>query len=391
MKTDEKKLILDCSRINLSQEKIKEIRECANAISDWQNIFRTATFHGVCPLVYRSLKKACGNKLPKNVRKQFKSLYLSNAEKNLSISAALLSILQIFKENDIVAIPFKGPVLAEQVYGDVALRMFSDLDIFIKKGDAIRSKNILMENGYNIDINLSGQKENRYLELENSFTFYHRKGGPDIDLHWELTGRYLLKPIYLNSYEHDLKSYNFIGREMTTMPDDIMLIYLCIHGTSHCWERLEWLCSFSEMAQQPHIDLSNVLMLAETMGCKRMLYLGLLLSRDLLDVKIPQKVMDKVMGDRGVMKSGITIKKIIFHPKANTTGDAEWRFSPLHIHIRDSFIDRFKYAAYLYTTPTVKEWLKFPLPSQLTPAYRVMRPLRLGTTYLKGKRNAKRT
>ncbi len=391
MNAEEKRLILACSRLDLAQEKIREIRECARAVSNWQDIIRTTMHHGLCPIVYKCLKTACIDLLPEQIKNQFINLYRSNAVKNLSLSSSLLAILNILKANNILAVPFKGPVLAEKTYGDIALRMFGDLDIFIKSTDTIKAKNLLIENGYDIDIKLPSRKENRFLDFENSFTFYHRKNGPEIDLHWELTGRYLLKPIYLAPLEGSLHSTHFMGRTIDTLPDEIMLIYLCAHGTSHCWERLEWLCNFSEMAQQKNIDLSNVATLAKNMGCRRMFYLGLLLSHNLLGAEIPEAVMKKIRMDRGVIQASSKIEHSIFITETNRSSDAEWRFSPIHINLRDTFRDRLKYAIYLYTAPTVKEWLKFPLPFSLTPVYRVIRPLRLGLTYLMGKKDAKRT
>lgn len=392
MNITEKRLILACSRINLSSTRIQEIRTCVSGVSDWQNIFHTSTSHGICPLVYRSLKTACNDLIPDVIHEQFKALCRSNAEKNLAISASLLTILEIFKSHDILAVPFKGPILAEQAYGNIDLRMFSDLDIFIKEKDAIRAKKLLAENSYIADVNLSPLEERRYLEFENSFSFYHPKGGPDIDLHWELTGRYLLKPVYLNPLDRHLKSTDFMGRKLFTLPPDLMLVYLCVHGTSHCWERLEWLCSFSEMVnRRHHLDLSDVLTLAETMGCKRMLYLGLLLCNQLLGTKIPGNVMNEILHNRGVVKACKKIKNMIFAPKTITPGDAAWRFSPLHIQLRDTFSDRVKYSAYLYTAPTVKEWMSFPLRHWLTPVYRIIRPFRLVISYFMGKRNVKRT
>jgi hypothetical protein len=288
--------------------------------------------------------------------------------------------------NNILAVPFKGPLAAEQIYGDVGLRTYCDLDIFIKKQDAIKAKALLTENGYKADIELPPEKENKYFEFENSFSFYNTGGSIPIDLHWEMTGRYLLKPIYLDQIENDLETLDFMGHEILAIPHDLMLIYLCLHGTSHCWERLEWLYGFSEMVQQQQTNLFNVLNLAAAMGCKRMLYLGLELSRELFKAKIPQKVSDEIESDPGIAKAAKKIKFMLFSRKICKSDDAEWRFSPLHISLRDSYRDRLRYFLYLYTAPTVKEWSRLPLPSCITPLYRILRPIRLGTAYLTGRK-----
>jgi len=40
-------------------------------------------------------------------------------------------ILRLFRSEGIVALPYKGPVLAAQAYGDVLLRQFDDVDIIV--------------------------------------------------------------------------------------------------------------------------------------------------------------------------------------------------------------------------------------------------------------------
>ncbi len=60
----------------------------------------------------------------------------------------LQRILDIFKSHGITAIPYKGPVLAIQAYGNLAFREFGDLDIFIQKQDFLKVKELLLDNGY---------------------------------------------------------------------------------------------------------------------------------------------------------------------------------------------------------------------------------------------------
>jgi hypothetical protein len=380
------KLILAATRIALSSDIILNIRKCASQVSDWQDVLRAATLHGIAPLLYTNLKRTCPDLITNDVMNQLKGMYVSNATKNLSVSVNLLKILNIMMVNDILAIPFKGPLLAEKVYGNVCLRQYSDLDILVKEQDVSKAQDLLIKNGYVPEFKLSGGKGKKYQQVENSISFFHPKGGPPIDLHWEMTGRYLLKPIEIEAFEGKLQYSYFLNQKVLSMPDDIMLIYLCIHGTSHCWERLEWLCCFAEMVRKRGgKDLFKIIELAGELGCKRILYLGFYLGYSLFGVALPVKVLENIAGDRGVVKYGKKLKQIIFGQKTDSIDDAKWRFAALHIQIRDTYIDRVKYAVFLYTMPTIKEWVKCPLPSWLTPLYRVIRPLRLGITFLFGK------
>jgi hypothetical protein len=61
------------------------------------------------------------------------------ARKNLRFTAELIRILNCLESHGIAAIPFKGPTLAESVYGNLALREFSDLDILVRQSDFPRA------------------------------------------------------------------------------------------------------------------------------------------------------------------------------------------------------------------------------------------------------------
>jgi hypothetical protein len=384
-------LVLACSRIALSSGVISIIRDCASQVSNWHYVLQIASLNGIVPLLYTHLKKICPDLIPNDIMNQLNGMYVTNSKKNLAGSATLLTILTAFSKNDIIAVPFKGPVIAERVYGSVSLRQFSDLDILIKKRDTLKACNLLAENGYEAEVMLYGKKGEEYLEFENSISFFCNRGRPSIDLHWEMTGRYLLNSMDMDTLEGNLEYSGFLGQKVLSISDDLTLIYLCIHGTSHCWEKLEWLCCFAEMIRRKDKrEILQIIELAGKMGCKRMLYLGFYLGYDLLDVTLPAEVLQRIVNDKRVVSYGKKAKKIIFDQKSSSLKHAEWRFSPLHIQIRDSYLDRVRYAIYLYTAPTIKEWTKFPLPSWLTPLYRIIRPLRLGITFIFGNRDSLR-
>ena len=50
---------------------------------------------------------------------------------NLYLTQEMLKLLSAFRKKGIPAIPYKGPVLAQAVYGNVGLRQFGDLDITV--------------------------------------------------------------------------------------------------------------------------------------------------------------------------------------------------------------------------------------------------------------------
>src|SRR4051794_9536559 len=109
--------LVDCAKARPWAETIRR-RVHADAI-DWANVLELAEQHGVRPLLRRTLKSSCWAVVPESAKVELERSYRSNAQKNLLLTAELLRVVDAFEQENIAVIPFKGPVLAEEVYGDL--------------------------------------------------------------------------------------------------------------------------------------------------------------------------------------------------------------------------------------------------------------------------------
>ena len=58
--------------------------------------------------------------------------------KGVELTRELARIMACLENHSVDAIPYKGPALAQAIYGDVAMRQFSDLDILIRVSESNR-------------------------------------------------------------------------------------------------------------------------------------------------------------------------------------------------------------------------------------------------------------
>jgi hypothetical protein len=72
------------------------------------------------------LHTTCWEALPEAARHELSHFYAANSAKNQFLAGELLHILELFEAERILAVPFKGPVLASVLYRDLALREFAD-------------------------------------------------------------------------------------------------------------------------------------------------------------------------------------------------------------------------------------------------------------------------
>ena len=136
-------MLLCCARTNLSPEIVEQIRGLLHSAMDWPYLLRMAGGHGLIPLLYFNLKNNFPDSIPAPISDQLHVQFLANAGRNLLLAEELLKILALFETNAIPAIPYKGPVLAASLYGDLTLRTFGDLDIIVRKPDIQRAKALL--------------------------------------------------------------------------------------------------------------------------------------------------------------------------------------------------------------------------------------------------------
>ncbi len=114
---------------------------------DWELVVRLAEHHNVMPMVYQALRDV-PDRVPAKVLADLRARFEQNARKNLRLTAELLKILDCLECHGVEAVPFKGPVLAELVYGNLALREFSDLDVLVPAHDFLRAKEAVSALGY---------------------------------------------------------------------------------------------------------------------------------------------------------------------------------------------------------------------------------------------------
>jgi hypothetical protein len=278
-------LLLCCARTNIDSETAEHIKTLLQENIDWAYLIQIAACHGVMPLLYQSLNTTYPNLVPKAILKQLRNYFHTNAVRNLLLTTELLKILNLFKEHDIPAIPFKGPVVAAIAYQNIALREFCDLDILVREQDFLDANKILTFHKY---------KAGKSIGYEQSFF----QDMVCVDLHQRLNPTHF--PSYFN-FEQLLDRVQCISVNgnliLSPSPEDMLLI-LCVHGTREYWKKIKWVCDIAEFVQS-HIEFNwnSLLQYAKNFRCQRQLLLGLCLSRDVIGTVLPEEVSQAIKKD----------------------------------------------------------------------------------------------
>lgn len=168
----ELKLLLLFLEDRLYDSKKEEIiKTCADQI-DWVAFRTLAVRHNVLLLIYEVIKARYADCVPDSLLAEMKNTFFANSARNLYFTAVLHKIINSFDNDGIQCVPLKGPVVSEQLYGDINLRSFSDLDILVPKDVAFKAFNVLISKGFTPELILNGKQFDAYMNSEDHIILF---------------------------------------------------------------------------------------------------------------------------------------------------------------------------------------------------------------------------
>jgi len=358
----------------LASERIARIANWDLSKLDWDEVLRLAEQHGVLPLAARSLIEHAHG-VPLEVERSLRSAYETNLRRNLWFSAELVRILQHFEGRQVLALPYKGPVLAQSAYGDLGLRSFSDLDFLIAPADFERAKQALAEIGYRPSADLTAPVERFFLRTGYERSFDSAAGKNLVELQWALLPHF---------YGVDVRVEDLLARAGKTVvggcevpclsPEDSVLV-LCLHAAKHLWTRLIWLADIAETLRAETIDYALVYSRARALGIARILGLSFWLVKNVLHAELPKPAEEMIAADSTVSALGSEFAERLARGAAY--GFESTEYFRLILKLRERRGDRWRYLWRLVWTPGMGEIAAMRLPEALFPLYRIVRVGRL--------------
>jgi hypothetical protein len=341
---------------------------------DWAKVLELAEHHGVTPLVYRALTAHTGF-APAEVVEQLRKRYEHTARTNLRFAAELFRILDCLEAHAIPAIPLKGPVLAETVYGDLALRDFSDLDVLVNPLDVMRAKAALQTLDYSLATSLSDAEERAYLAAGYEYTFDGPAGRNLLELQWNILPRFYAVAFDVDELFARSASAPLCGRTVRALSPEDLFLALATHAAKHAWIRLHWLRDIAGVIETHRLDWTTVIRRARELGIARITGVSLVLAQRLLHANLPEEAQTLCMEDEEILPLVESIEQEL--PVAEGYNVESTRYFRLMMRLRERRMDHARFLWRLATTPGAGEWAVIRLPEFLFPLYRVIRIFRL--------------
>ena len=369
----EKRLLVACARTRMSAAVANQIRDIAAAPLDWDFLLRAAAENSILPLLALNLPAAAPAAFSAEQFDKLKAASRAAGIRSLQFAAELVRVIEALRAEQVLVLPYKGPVIAVEAYGDLALREFDDLDLVLHQRDIPRADRVLAKLGYTPRFPaLLAQGAS----IAGEYSYSNSGRRSFVELHTERTLRHFPVAPDLGAMGRRAITVDIGGQEVLTFAPEDTLVMLCVHGSKDYWERISWIADVSEFVQRASgIDWQRVVGLATSLKAERMMHLGLLLAARVLGMPLPSQIRSQVEGDLEAASLASEIEARLLAPVIAPRLAAEG------FHYRRRLLSRgisgWCYALRLTMTPAQEDLAATKLPPGLRPLYALLRPLRL--------------
>ena len=282
----------------------------------------------------------------------------------------------------IEAIPYKGIVLSEVYYGDMALRQSGDMDLFVRRHDVARIQSAIRQLGYILRVPVPEDAAEDYIASGYECTFDSPAGRNLLELQWALEPRFYAVDFDMGGLFKRAVNVTVAGRRVKTPSAEDLLLVLSVHAAKHVWGRLIWLCNIAQILKLGNLNWDWVQAHARKFGIERILHVTLLLVNRLLATAIPAAIEKLIFADRAARAFADEIA--VAMPHGVSYEQQQISYFRLMMRLRERRADRLRFLTRLTFTPGPGEWEAVRLPKALFPLYRLVRLARLASRFARG-------
>jgi hypothetical protein len=371
-------LLLLCARAHLDEQQRQRVHDLVSRNLDWNYLLQLADRHGLQPLLHWHLTAVCPNTVPKESQQNLRVAFQRVSALNILLTHELQKLIALFAENNVTAVPYKGPALALQLFGNVALRQFSDLDLLVHPRDVLRARDLLLRDGYEPLPPLTEGQQALLLRTQCNLPFSREQKRMIVELHWKVSAPSFARPFETEDFWSRLVDGKLETTNIKLPAAEDLLLALCIHGSKHLWERVAWIADIAGLlSSKEELNWEELISRARSTGSERMLLLGLHLAERLLEVSLPDEVKSALKADAKVGFLADDVVRDLFTPGLTPSGISGYFL--FQIKARRRLRDKINYLRFTFT-PNEEDLVRFNLPSSLSFLYYLVRPVRLVVT-----------
>ena len=114
--TAEAELLVHCARLKIDQTREERISALLDRELDWVRMLALAQRNALVPLLYFHLSRIAPERVPPERLRELRERFQSNSALNVLLTGEMVSLLELFEQNQIPAVPYKGPAICVGIW-----------------------------------------------------------------------------------------------------------------------------------------------------------------------------------------------------------------------------------------------------------------------------------
>ena len=292
---------------------------------DWQQVHQLANRHRVLPRVWKHAAQV----IPADHAGPLREQAAQHAQNNLGLLARTIEVVQLLEQQGIESIVLKGPLLAQRLYGDFALRVCADVDLLVAPDRFPDAAQLLAAAGYHHHTALDAAALARHRRTQHDLAFAHPLDNTLIELHADVAQPHYGFHMPLEAWWQDRLHVQVAGQRLGMLRDEHAYLMVLLHAAKHRWHRLDLVADLAAFGTLP-LDWAAIRRSTQRTGMVRALATGQALAAHFFSD-------DGALGNRLVRR--------LAQRTVQGKDAARWAGIWLDIQLRERWRDR---ARYLY-------------------------------------------
>ncbi|GIP43225.1 hypothetical protein J45TS6_16840 [Paenibacillus sp. J45TS6] len=218
---------------------------------NWEKFIELIIHHRVYPLIFPKLHHI-SSKVPADVMKQLAHGVMTNTLFMMKLTAELERLLSSLEGAGVKVLTLKGPILSQELYGDLAHRTSKDLDLLVNYNDVEATLSLLEGLGY-----IKEYEQPHILGSwkwkDHHIPLIHPALKIQVEIHWSLNPSGAKNVPFTKLWERR-RTTTIVNREVSYLGQEDLFVYLISHGARHGWFRLRWLTDIDRIIRNQQLN-----------------------------------------------------------------------------------------------------------------------------------------
>lgn len=258
----------------------------------WNPILDAAARHELTLLLYNRLRNAPAGMAPEWVLERLHADYLAAAVRNTLMLHHATEILTSLKSAGLEVIVLKGLYLVENVYANIALRTFGDIDLLVRRDKVAEALKVMQQSGFTLSSWYDPAETNTDLK---HLPPLEKPDAPTVEIHWTLveeTEPFRVEPQGLWQRAMDA---SVAGVAVQALSLEDLLLHLSLHftyqhrlhaGLRNLFDIAETLRHFSAQ-----VDWQKLVQITHEWGTERITWLTFRLLKLVTGAEVPAEAL----------------------------------------------------------------------------------------------------